>query len=86
MISCDSYNGANEDVVICGITSNLENRDYSVLLAEKDLVSGRIMATSRIKADKLFTLKKSEIIKSVARVSDGILNRVKDEMLKLFSF
>lgn len=86
VISNDGYNAKGEDIVICGITSNLENSEYSVIITERDLASGTLLATSRIKADKLFTIKKSRIIKTLAAVSERALNDVKDQMLLLFKF
>jgi mRNA interferase MazF len=86
VISNDEYNLKSQDLVICGMTSKTGQQDYSVIVSQKDLFSGRLLATSRIKVDKLFTIKKSRVIKSLGTISDDSLNRVKDEMLKLFQF
>lgn len=86
VISRGGYNEGEEDIVICAVTSNLENKSYSVLVRDIDLTSGKLLAVSRIKADKLFTIKKSKVIKKLALVSDPTLNKVKDEMIKLFAF
>jgi mRNA interferase MazF len=86
VVSTKKYNDSADDLVICGITSNLKNSNFSVLFDNKDLVSGKIPAPSRIKADKLFTIEKTKVIKSVGLVSEKVLNDVKDEMIKLFGF
>jgi len=86
VVSNNDYNAKREDIVICGITSNLENQEYSVIITERDITSGNILATSRIKADKLFTIKKSKVIKTLATVSDRALNDIKDQMMLLFRF
>ena len=86
VISQEGYNAHEEDIVICAVTSNLENKSYSVLVRDIDLISGKLLAVSRIKADKIFTIKKSKVIKKLALVSDPTLNKVKDEMIKLFAF
>jgi len=86
ILSTEDYNSKTEDIIICGVTSNLKNSDYSVLFDNDNLVQGNIPARSRIKVDKLFTIEKSKVVKKVAVVSDEVLNNVKNEMIKLFSF
>lgn len=84
ILSTEQYNAKTQDVVVCGITSNLKDSTHSVLFDNKDLVSGSIPTISRIKVDKLFTIEKSKIIKSMALVSDEVLNNTKDEIISLF--
>jgi len=86
VMSNERYNANSEDVVICAITSNPKSAEYSVPFGNEDLAYGAVPSRSRIKADKLFAIEKSQIRKSVARVSDTIINRVKDQMLLLFGF
>jgi mRNA interferase MazF len=86
VISNNNYNARGEDIVTCGVTSNPENREYSVVITNKDLSHGSLLATSRVKADKLFTVKKSTVIKTLATVSERSLNQIKDQMLLLFNF
>ena len=60
-----------------GITSNLKDTGYSVLVNNADLENGQIPKESRIKIDKLFTLDKSIVKKKVAKVNKNTFERVK---------
>ncbi len=80
IISNREYNHSAEDIVVCGITSNLEEASFSVMVSNCDLSEGKIPVESRIKVDKLFTLKQSLIIKKVAHIKPDILKKVKEEI------
>ncbi|MDP4012233.1 MAG: type II toxin-antitoxin system PemK/MazF family toxin [Candidatus Nanoarchaeia archaeon] len=83
ILSDDSYNLNFEDVIICGITSNLGDDHYSVLLEQKEMEDGNIYFLSRIKVDKLFTVHKSIIKRKLGKVNKSILEKVKKELHKL---
>jgi mRNA interferase MazF len=83
IISNNTYNEKSEDVITAGITSNLRNMPHSVLISSNELEEGDIPKTSRIKADKLFTLDKTLIKKKVAKVNAAVLKEVKEELLRL---
>ncbi len=83
IISNDAYNNKVEDIVICGITSNIKDEPYSIMLEQKDMAEGKIHFLSRIKADKLFTIHKSIIKRKLGRTNTTILNRTKEEVRKL---
>ncbi len=85
ILSNNSYNSKTEDIIVCGITSNIKESEYSVLLNNKDLIEGNLPIKSRIKADKLFTLKNSLVKKKIGKVDNNILEKVNEEILKLFS-
>lgn len=83
IISNDEYNQKKDDFVVCGITSNVQDTLYSVPIDNFSLSEGIIPVSSRIKADKLFTLKQSLVRKKVARVKEAVLEKVKEEIKKL---
>lgn len=83
IISCDEYNLSTEDIVVCGITSNLNDLGYSIIIDKNSLLEGDIPVTSRIKADKLFTLKQILVKKKIAKVKQVVLKKVKEEINKL---
>jgi mRNA interferase MazF len=80
VLSAAAYNRRSRDFVVCGITSNLGNRGYSVELDSPGLASGAIPAKSLIKADKVFTLGQSLAVKRLSRVKPEILEKVKDQV------
>jgi len=83
VLSKTDYNNICDDVITCGLTSNLRDSDYSVLIDDKDLAEGRIPVTSRIKVDKLFTLEKTIVRKKVARVNRETMDKVRREFFRL---
>lgn len=85
IISNDLHNAKVEDVVICGITSNIKDEEYSILLEQKDMAEGSIHFLSRIKADKLFTIHKAIIKRKLGRVNNTIIERTKQEFQKLIN-
>ncbi|MGI0009415.1 MAG: type II toxin-antitoxin system PemK/MazF family toxin [Nitrosopumilaceae archaeon] len=84
VISKADYNKKSSDFVCCGITSNIKNDHYSVLIESKDLLSGFLPKSSRIKVNTIFTLEKSIVIRSFGKVEENIMKKVKEEFYKLF--
>ena len=74
------YNAASQDIIVCGITSNLANASYSVLIGDKDLETGKLAAASRVKADKVATLKQSILRRRVGRVKATVFAQVMKEL------
>lgn len=83
VLSRSSDNKNSEDIITCGITSNLKNSKYSVLIDNKDLLSGEIPKPSRIKLDKLFTLNQNIVKKRIGRINITTFNKVRTEFNKL---
>ena len=83
ILSKDNDNKISDDIITCGITSNLKDVKYSVLIENKDLEYGEIPSKSRIKIDKLFTLNKNIIKKKVAKINKITLSKVKEEFERL---
>ncbi|MEK6856078.1 MAG: type II toxin-antitoxin system PemK/MazF family toxin [Nanoarchaeota archaeon] len=73
----------SEDIITCGITSNLKDSKYGILIENENLQSGSIPKKSRIKVNKLFTVHKEIIIKSLARINLKKWIEVKKEFLSL---
>lgn len=69
IISNSSYNTHNDDVICCAITSNPRNYADCVPITNADLDKGQLNYESQIKPTKVFTLNKSLIIKSLARLN-----------------
>ncbi len=76
IISNKEYIRNSPDVIICGITSNLKDLEYSVLLEKRDLNSGFIILKSLIKVDKLTSVDKNIIRKKIATIKQSKLQEV----------
>ena len=83
VLSKNKDNQESDDIITCGITSNLKNAKCSVLIEKSNLELGSIPTKSRIKVDKLFTLDKSTIIKKVAKVNRETFDKVRKEFFSL---
>ena len=83
VISTSEYNKKNEDIITCGITSNLKDNECSILLTNKELLKGLLPKESRIKVDKLFTLEKSIVQRKFGKVKPSVLLEVRKELFKI---
>ena len=83
IVSNDAYNATGRDVIACGLTTNLINAAHSVLVEPGDLQSGRLIATSRARADKIFALDQSLIATRIGVVKPGIVAAVRKEIIAL---
>lgn len=83
ILSKSKDNNQSDDIITCGITSNLKNSDYSVLIDNKDLERGVIPKQSRVKVNKIFTLDKAIIRKKVAKLNKNSFDKIKVEYYKM---
>lgn len=85
IISTTAYNEKNDDIVVVALTSNVEDRDFSIILTTEDLEQGSLKVTSMIRADKIYTLSKSIVLKTFGQVKPDILPKIRDAVLKLIN-
>ncbi|MBW3583542.1 MAG: type II toxin-antitoxin system PemK/MazF family toxin [Euryarchaeota archaeon] len=83
VLSDVTYNRKGRDVIVLGMTSNLENSSHSVLVQGPDLASGSLIAPTRVKADKVLTIHQSLVRKQVGTIKPTILDQVLKEFLAL---
>jgi len=85
VLSKGEYNRSGMDFICCGITSNLEgDARHSVPIDNGCMASGFLPQPSRIKADKIVTLERSLIIKTMGKANTSIVEKVKRELFGLF--
>lgn len=84
ILSNDRYNQQSDDVLVCGLTSNLRAAPYSVIVDVIDVEkSGTLRHKSRIKADTIASLDQALLIKSIAQVKPSIFEQVVAEIENL---
>ena len=83
IISKNEYNKNMNDVVVVAITSNLEDKEFGVLIKKEDLAEGELKVDSLIRADKIYTLSQDIIIKRFGAVNNSIIEKVKNHISKL---
>ncbi len=83
ILSNNKDNKNSKDLIICGITSNLRDKEHSVAIENHNLLFGQIPIKSLIKIDKLFTIEKSIVIKKIAKLNQEIFKKVKKEFYSI---
>jgi len=66
------------------LTTIMKDELYSVFVNQEDLSSGKLLKSSRIRTDKIFSVKKSLIIMKIGVINNNILRKVKIEIEKMF--
>jgi mRNA interferase MazF len=59
------------------MTSNPQATEYSFVITSADLVAGSLNRPGRVRADKIYTLAQSIIVKTFGRVNGVTLNRIR---------
>ncbi len=84
IISNISHNKKSLDFVCCGITSNLNNKNDSILINDVDMMDGTLAKKSRVKFSNIFTLQKNSVVKKIGQLNskklDAIINLIRNMM------
>ncbi len=83
VVSNNEYNKRSQDIVVCAITSKLDEKQYSILIDDKNLSSGNLPLKSRIRADKIIQIEKDIVIKPFAILNDKTFDELINEIMKL---
>lgn len=80
VLSSAAFNRAGRDLVVCAMTSNVQDSAHSVLLAEGDLSEGHLPKPTRVKCGKLATLEHGLVRRRWGRLSPRAMRRVWNEV------
>jgi mRNA interferase MazF len=84
ILSNNAYNQQSEDVVVCGLTTNLRPAPYSIIVDVMDVEQpGTLRHKSKVKADTLASLHQSILIKPIARLKLPVFRQVVSEIENL---
>lgn len=83
IVSNNEYNKRSQDIVVCAVTSKLDEKQYSILIDNKNLSSGNLPVKSRIRADKIIQIEKNLIIRSFAKLDNKTFDSLINEIIKL---
>jgi mRNA interferase MazF len=84
VISNDNFNKRSDDCVLVPLTTVIKPVPYSILISQQDLDSGKLLKTSMIRADKIFTIEKSLIIMDIGKINNKTFDKIKSELAKIF--
>ncbi len=85
VLSNDMYNSTKEDMVVVAITSNLREKDYTILISNNDSIESTLKLNSHIRVDKIYSLSQEIAIKKFGRIKDEIVTKVNIEIRKLIN-
>ncbi|MCZ7401415.1 MAG: type II toxin-antitoxin system PemK/MazF family toxin [Candidatus Methanoperedens sp.] len=86
VISNSEYNEESIDIVLLRITSRGRDRKWDLIILKDDVAEGTIdIEPSFVKIDSLYTVEKNIVRKVVARLKEGKIEEIKQQLLELFS-
>lgn len=76
---------AGDDLILCQITTQARQDNYSIALTSTDFEHGQLKVDSFIRANRLFTVDESIILYSAGKIKSNKLNDVLAKIRALFS-
>jgi len=83
VISNDYFNKKSDDCILVPLTGVIKDEPFSILVNQQNLEAGKLLKISRIRVDKIFSVKKSLIIMKIARINKETFEKVKKEFVDL---
>jgi mRNA interferase MazF len=83
VISNDSYNTREPDVVVVAMTSRTTISPFAFRITSADLVAGSLNHPRFIRVDKVYTLAKAIIVKRFGKVSPQVVERIRNLLTTL---
>lgn len=84
VISNNLFNNQSADCLMVPLTSVIKEEPYSMIINQEDLYSGKLLKTSRIRIDKIFSVEKDLIITNIGLLQEETFERIKSKIFKLF--
>jgi mRNA interferase MazF len=86
ILSNDTYNQQSDDVLVCGLTTNLKPTSYSIIVDVTDVEqAGTLRHKSKAKADAVASLNQSILIKQIARINPPVFKCIVAKIENLIS-
>lgn len=76
-ISNSDYNRRSQDVLVVAMTSNPAVVPYSFPITSGDLTAGMLNRSGKVRADKIYALAKSIVVKEFGKVSPSVLDQIR---------
>ena len=83
VVSCNRYNENYHDVVVCAVTSNLDEKEYSVFIDASNISSGKMPLKSRIRIDKIMHVEKTLIAGRLAKIDNKTFDVLVQGIMKM---
>ena len=83
VLSKNSYNHKSEDIIAVPLTTNIQLRDYAILLTNEGLEQGRLIADSKIKVDRIFSVEKKLVKMTIGKIKKEVQTKINDMLFEL---
>ena len=83
VISNNLFNKKSQDCILVPLTSVIKNELYSIIITQENLKEGKLIKTSRIKVDKIFSLQKDLIRMKIGVLDEETFDKVRKELFSL---
>ncbi len=84
VVSKEEFNKKSADCIMVPLTTIIKAEPYSIIIDNKDLLSGEIARQSRIRADKIFCVEKRLVSMKIGKINNSTFEKVKTEIFKMF--
>jgi mRNA interferase MazF len=85
VMSNDEYNSKFKDFIAMPLTSNLNLREYTIKITNKELESGNLIVDSLAKIDKIVSIEKTLARMKIGRVKKDVYKKLKNIFLDIIS-
>lgn len=70
IVSNNMYNRYSDDIVTIPLTSNLRPSRYGILITNRNMEYGELIADSNARVDKIFSVEKSLVMRIIGKVDN----------------
>lgn len=85
VLSNEKYNKTFADFIGVAVTSNLDIRDHTILLTDKELENGRLRTASVVKVDYISSMEQSLVQKRIGRITKRTFENIIQELMQILS-
>jgi mRNA interferase MazF len=83
VLSNDRYNSTMADMIVVAMTSNPVLTPHSFVITSNDLVRGTLNKPGRVRVDKIYTLLQATAVKTLGKVNDATMDRIRQILTDL---
>ncbi|MBI4015873.1 MAG: type II toxin-antitoxin system PemK/MazF family toxin [Candidatus Aenigmarchaeota archaeon] len=83
VLSNNNYNSKFDDIIVVPMTTNIQIREHTLLITNKDLETGRLITDSKVKVDRIFSISKSLIKLKIGEIKIETFNKIRHIIYKL---
>ena len=84
VVSNNQFNKRSDDCLMVPLTTIIKDKPYSVIIKQDNMLSGKLLKPSRIRADKIFCVEKNLITMKIGKLKDNSFEKVKEKIFKIF--